>query len=288
MSSSSTATTDTASATNLFPTTTASSASSSSSSSQNPTVYYFVFLGVLVILLCVAACLAYRAYRMRRRYRTARQMAIARGEPFMAGREDYWGLGGLSGWTSEGADRLAVERAAMEWEARRLGRKGRWEKTPALWESEVGDKEDQAKDLEDALPLMLQPMLPPTTEPMLDYDTPRTQRVDTRTMGPRPRPPPLLDLQQRAASLAYWRRGAAQNGSAVPEPPSEVDEPDGLSRGDVVRVAVVIRMPTELEEDSHDIDDEERPGWEHGMELGVWEGQVAAGGDEADHEEAHQ
>jgi hypothetical protein len=175
MSSSSTPTTDTASATNLFPTNTASSASSSSSSSQNPTVYYFVvsddnthsglarccafppypltrqFLGVLVILLCVAACLAYRAYRMRRRYRTARQMAIARGEPFMAGREDYWGLGGLSGWTSEGADRLAVERAAMEWEARRLGRKGRWEKTPALWESEVGDKEDQAKDLEDAL-----------------------------------------------------------------------------------------------------------------------------------------
>lgn len=69
----------------------------------------------------------------------------------MAGREDYWGLGGLSGWTSEGADRLAVERAAMEWEARRLGRKGRWEKTPALWESEVGDKDDQAKDLEEAL-----------------------------------------------------------------------------------------------------------------------------------------
>jgi hypothetical protein len=44
-------------------------------------------------------------------------------------------------------------------------------------------------------------------------------------------------------------------------------------------------MPSELEKDLHDVDDEERPGWEHGMELGVWEGQVTAGDEEGLHRE---
>jgi hypothetical protein len=47
----------------------------------------------------LAACLAFRAFRMRRRYRTATQIALARGDPLpMQLRDDYWGLAGLPGF----------------------------------------------------------------------------------------------------------------------------------------------------------------------------------------------
>jgi hypothetical protein len=66
----------------------------------------------------------------------------------MVGREDYWGLGGFSGWTREGIDRLSTDRGVIEWEARRLGRRGKWERIPVLWESDVCVKQDQAEQLE--------------------------------------------------------------------------------------------------------------------------------------------
>jgi hypothetical protein len=48
---------------------------------------------------------------MRRRYRSATQMALARGEPLPPGmRNDYWGLAGLSAWTPEGIARTAAAR----------------------------------------------------------------------------------------------------------------------------------------------------------------------------------
>ena len=49
-----------------------------------------------------------------------------------------------------------------------------------------------------------------------------------------------------------------------------------LELGEEVRVAVVIRMPTETEDWSVDDQSEDEVGWDNGMELGVWEGSVAA------------
>ena len=57
-----------------------------------------------------------------------------------------------------------------------------------------------------------------------------------------------------------------------------------LAPGEQLRIAVVIRMPAEEEMDPQrpqggaEDEDEDRSGWEPGMELGVWEG-VIRGGD---------
>jgi len=72
---------------------------------------------------------------MRRRYRTATQLAIARGEPIPNMQDDYWGLGRLSGWTPEGFDRFGGVDA--------LGRAGEgrmWEKIPEMYEAEVEEE----------------------------------------------------------------------------------------------------------------------------------------------------
>ena len=74
------------------------------------------FLGVLVILLLLAACLAIRAFRIRRRYRTATQLALARGGPLpIDPHAEFWGL-----------TPVRVEREVKR------------KKIPILWESEVG------------------------------------------------------------------------------------------------------------------------------------------------------
>ena len=84
----------------------------------------------------MAACLALRAFRMRRRYRTATQLAIARGDPLPNMRDDYWGLGRLSVWTSDGRD--AIDGEDMDvWKGN--GRRG--EKIPEMWEAEVDSEE---------------------------------------------------------------------------------------------------------------------------------------------------
>jgi len=80
----------------------------------------------------LAACLAFRAFRMRRRYRTATQIALARGDPLpMQLRDDYWGLAGLPGFTN-GTDTVG---GVMTGD--RAGKKGTWTKIPILEEAEV-------------------------------------------------------------------------------------------------------------------------------------------------------
>ena len=83
----------------------------------------------------------------------------------------------------------------------------------------------------------------------------------------------------------HMRRGrhdrTADNGQNQTVPPPALTEIDrGVDIGEDIRVAIVIRMPrdpAELEMEERQSmmdDDEEKPGWESGMELGVWEGTV--------------
>jgi hypothetical protein len=79
----------------------------------------------------------------------------------------------------------------------------------------------------------------------------------SHSMGPRPRPPPIISI----STLAGRRR---------PEGVEETKELDkSLEIGEELRVAVVVRMPGERRD--------EETGWENGMELGVWEGVVEEG-----------
>jgi hypothetical protein len=106
------------------------------------------FVGILLVLLILAACLAYRAYRMRRRFRTATQLAIARGEPLPANmREDYWGLGRLSGWTPQGLDRFGP--AGLGGLLRENG--GRWKSIPVLYEAIIEEREGKGGDVWDEI-----------------------------------------------------------------------------------------------------------------------------------------
>jgi hypothetical protein len=144
--------------TNLFPTTTAGR-SDSVGGPGSANVYYLVvghplypsvlfmltnqFLGVLVIILLLAACLAFRAFRMRRRYRTATQIALARGDPLpMQLRDDYWGLAGLPGFNNgtetTGAGGLIT--------GDRGGKKGTWTKIPVLEEAEATGFAPETRD----------------------------------------------------------------------------------------------------------------------------------------------
>ena len=98
------------------------------------------FLGVLAVLICMASCLAFRAFRIRRRYRTATQLAIARGDPVPRLTEDYWRFGTFSPWTHDGWDRHDMAAGMDGIDGRGRGKK--WAKVPELWEAEVdGDEE---------------------------------------------------------------------------------------------------------------------------------------------------
>lgn len=89
---------------------------------------------MLVIILLLAACLAFRAFRMRRRYRTATQIALARGDPLpMQLRDDYWGLAGLPGFNN-GSDATGAGGVIT---GDRGGKKGTWTKIPILEEAEA-------------------------------------------------------------------------------------------------------------------------------------------------------
>lgn len=70
---------------------------------------------------------------MRRRYRQATRMALARGEVVPDTiREDFWGLGGLAGWTSDGWDRFAAVRPGEQGQKEK-----KWDKMPILVEVEA-------------------------------------------------------------------------------------------------------------------------------------------------------
>jgi hypothetical protein len=82
---------------------------------------------------------------MRRRFRTATQLAIARGEPLPPDmREDYWGLGRLSGWTPQGLDRFGP--AGLGGILKEGA--GRWQSVPKLYEAVIDEKEEPTGDEE--------------------------------------------------------------------------------------------------------------------------------------------
>lgn len=71
---------------------------------------------------------------MRRRYRTATQIALARGDPLpMQLRDDYWGLAGLPGFNN-GSDATGAGGVIT---GDRGGKKGTWTKIPILEEAEA-------------------------------------------------------------------------------------------------------------------------------------------------------
>lgn len=112
-----------------------------------PDVYYLVvstvvvlltvqLLGILVVLIIFAALLTLRGHRMRRRYRTATQIAIARGDPVSWWHTDNPGVhdvlyqshvgpapGPLGDWAAIGGKR----------------RQRRWVRIPVLWDAVAED-----------------------------------------------------------------------------------------------------------------------------------------------------
>ncbi|WWD20841.1 hypothetical protein CI109_105318 [Kwoniella shandongensis] len=277
---------------NLFPTQTQGSGNNQNGNRGTPNVYYLVFLGVLVILMLIAGCLTLRAVRMRRRYRTATQIALARGEPIPEGmREDFWGLGGLSGWTAEGLDRLGNIRPGEEWvpgTGRRGAGKGRWEKVPVLYEGELV-KEQQAEVERSGVggdevwdhvrPLTLLSLRPSQT-PFPDESSDPPVLTPVRNMGPRPRPAPMFTFSRHRSS-SYGVTDQAQSSTSRSQQQQTTKEIDReIVPGEEVRLGVVIQMPVQgLSERQRtregDDDDEEEVAWENGMELGVWEGVLA-------------
>lgn len=98
------------------------------------------FLGVLVVLLVIAATLSFRAFRIRRRYRSAAQLALMRGEALPPrGHDDYWGFGTM-GWRAMPAGEGGDEVDRILNRDGRGGKKGPWSKIPELREVEVDQK----------------------------------------------------------------------------------------------------------------------------------------------------
>ncbi|KAK4683431.1 hypothetical protein P7C73_g6834, partial [Tremellales sp. Uapishka_1] len=133
----------------LFPGASPTSTSSSSSGGVRPDVYYLVFLGVLVVLVFMAACLGLRAMRLRRRYRTATQRAIANGDPvppnwnvFARDNSEFWGVGGFAAFTADGLDRFGAPRTDRRGDKARL-------RVPMMWEAQVEEKAEEEEEEEE-------------------------------------------------------------------------------------------------------------------------------------------
>ncbi|KAK8843920.1 hypothetical protein IAR55_006712 [Kwoniella newhampshirensis] len=274
---------------NLFPTQTQGQNQNQDQTRGTPNVYYLVFLGVLVILMLIAGCLTLRAVRMRRRYRTATQIALSRGEPIPEGmREDFWGLGGLSGWTAEGLDRLGAIRPGEEWVgAGRRGGKGRWEKVPVLYEGQLFKEpavekqvsEDHGDEPWNTLRPLTLVSLRPSQTPFPEEPVEPPALTPVRNMGPRPRPPPMFNFSRhRPPSTADQAIASTSRAQPLREEDREVVP------GEDVRLGIIIQMPTEgMSEDQRTRradDDDDEVAWESGMELGIWEGVVGGQGAE--------
>lgn len=260
----------------LFPT--ASSSSSSDGSKSSPNVYYLVFLGVLVVLLGMAACLGYRAFRIRRRFRTATQRAIARGDPLPDVRDEYWGLGGLSAWTTDGFDRWnsrGLEEAAAA--ARGERKKNRWRRIPELHEA-VAEGEKDTEGEWDFQPLVLHSLSPPSGEKGLDDDAepdePPQHDFQVWHTGPRPRPAPMFPNRRRSTSAEPASRPAASSGAVSSGRGTNRELDREIQPGEPLRVGVMISMPHQGTI-SFEGDADDAIGWEPGMEMGIWEGEVS-------------
>ncbi|KAL7422967.1 hypothetical protein Q5752_002265 [Cryptotrichosporon argae] len=260
-------TTDTGTGTyNLFPTTTAAAATTTSTSgggANGASVYYLVVLGVIIVLLLLAGSLTLRAYRIRRRYRTARQRAIARGEPVPLWaadeRDDFWAFAGLE----------------MRRRERETGRKRkRVGKVPVLWDAVVGKPEREGREGEDD-----------SDEGGVEDEWGRTQPLTVHSLlAPSAPAPPSESIDVRPTfTTPSRRRGVADPELAPPPAPPSADTPlseqppvlaRALEPGEPVRVAVVVQMPSEGRGRPRGADDDDEVGWEAGMEIGVWEGVV--------------
>ncbi|WVQ70783.1 hypothetical protein IAR50_000305 [Cryptococcus sp. DSM 104548] len=268
MSASATATPPASSSySNLFPTSSATSTSSSDDDGQsksNTNVYYLVFLGVLVVLMLIALCLAVRAMRMRRRYRAAARVAMARGENVPGSiRDDFWGMGGLAGWNSDGWDRFGAVGSGG------LMKDSKWSKLPVLAEAEaVKDEKADHETMDiwtgDTRPLSLQSRMPLPEEAPMDA----LAGLQPRSVRARSRPPTLFHRSRPANSLGLSTlTDSRQN---IPE----TDRPIGT--GEPLRIGVVIQMPQPGNTGQRYTtgEDDEQVAWENGMEIGVWEGVV--------------
>ncbi|WVO17348.1 hypothetical protein L204_105040 [Cryptococcus depauperatus] len=265
--------TTTSSNSGLFPTSNpTSSPNSGEDKAKNSTnVYYLVFLGVLVILMCIALCLAVRAMRMRRRYRTAARHALERGEAVPDTiREDFWGLGGLAGWNSDGWDRLGMVRIDNQLKE---GDK-KWDKLPVLVEAEAEKEKVQDGELwEDIRPLTVQSIRP----------FPQEELDAHRYADSWDRPIPRTTQSRRSPLFGRNRTNDGNfNGLEMPSNPDstsgipEIEADRTIGPGERLRVAVVLQMPTSVANHQRykhrGESDEEEVAWENGMEIGVWEG----------------
>jgi len=228
------------------------------------------FLGVLVILLLLAACLAFRAFRIRRRYRTATQIALARGGPLPTepGNE-FWGMGGMAGWNAENTVRIDAGGR------RGRGKTTRWAKIPILWENEVYEKvPGEEEDLEDGL-VGTRPVYVAHLQPVMLS----SQREEEPELpAPEPIPQPTAPRRTLADRL---RRTPIEPSPPPPVPPPKPREIDrDVMFGEDISMAVIIRMPSEASHverprpDDDSFMSDEATGWKPGMEIGVWQGHV--------------
>lgn len=216
----------------------------------------------------------------------------------MHNRDDYWGFGPMGWRNAEGGDE--VDRA-MAAGMRVRGGKGAWEKVPVLLEAEVDEKgdgeglescqvsgtwamkgeagSDRGEMLTFYKPVTLHSLLP---RPVPSAASPEPAAPASRSLQPRqPGGASRIDFSEIRRQIRNGPRPAPALAGAPAQVVTELSR--GVEIGEDVRVAIVIRMPrdpaeVEQEERRSMIDeDEERPGWESGMELGVWEGVV--GGD---------
>lgn len=93
---------------------------------------------------------------MRRRYRTATQLAIARGDPLPIHlRDEYWGLAGLPGFGNGGGGGQGTT-AGGAITGDRGGKKGKWDRVPRLEEAEtMGKAAERNEELFDDITVSL-------------------------------------------------------------------------------------------------------------------------------------
>ena len=230
---------------------------------------------------------------MRRRYRTATQLAIARGDPLPVHlRDDYWGLTGLPRFTNGGGNESPAGITGD-----RGGKKGRWDRIPKLEEAELAGKAAERND-ELFYDITVSSTCPPcpvvhiadgfqpvTLHSLLTPD-PRSSTTTTQSNDPNEPITAASSSRARRFNMQAFRRtsGAHTPTPDGPEPtrskPAKKKEIDReIQEGEDMRLAVVIQMPvrgegTRKRQSWNSDDEEEEVGWETGMELGVWEGNV--------------
>ncbi|KAL1412393.1 hypothetical protein Q8F55_000138 [Vanrija albida] len=255
----------------FFAPTSTSTSDSSNQTGKKMNVYYLVFLGILGALVVLACLLTMRSYRLRRQYRTAAQLAIARGAPFPPNwwanprarpppPDELWDGGVYTGGPPPGP---LSEWAIVGGRAPHGGqrRERRWVRIPVLWDAKPTPEYEEEVDAEPWWASWGQPLTAQSLAP-----APPLHRPGPVSPMPPPPPPPRL-----------FRRNREPPAPPPPPPPPKIEREikRTLEAGEPMRVAVVIQMPGyERRAVEDDDDDDEIVGWEPGMELGVWTGSV--------------